>query len=216
MSHASHRLEKIREIARQAAAADPAHDFSHSLRVLANALRIARVEGGDLEVLEAAAYLHDIANLPKNHPEARLSSERSALAAKRILEENGFSEAQITRARDAILCHSFSRGLVPQTLEGRIFQDADRLDSLGAIGIARTFTVGGATNRPIYDSEIPFPDSDGATRAYDDKNNTLDHFFVKLFKLGETMQTEAGRALALERIERMKRFVEELRQEIEM
>src|SRR6185437_3855324 len=113
MSHASHRLEKIREIARQAAAADPAHDFSHSLRVLANALQISRVEGGDPEVLEAAAYLHDIANLPKNHPESRLSSERSAFAAEKILSDAGFSADQIGKAKDAILCHSFSRGLTP-------------------------------------------------------------------------------------------------------
>lgn len=208
------RLESIRKIARQTAAADPAHDFSHCLRVLANALQISRQEGGDAEILEAASFLHDIANLPKSHPDSRLSSERSASAAEKILAENGFSADQIEKAKDAILCHSYSRGLTPRTLEGRIFQDADRLDSLGAIGIARTFTVGGATNRPIYDLEDPFFASGRASREYDDKSNTLDHFFVKLFKLGETMQTDTGRKLAQERIERMKLFVENLRTEI--
>ena len=93
---------------------------------------------------------------------------------------------------------------------GPNFQDADRLDSLGAIGIARTFTVGGATNRPLYDAEDPFMEN----RAPNDKENTLDHFFVKLFKLGEKMQTPTGRKLASERIGVMKDFVEKLREEL--
>ncbi|HUJ28829.1 MAG TPA: HD domain-containing protein [Myxococcales bacterium] len=204
-------MDAIRAIAREAAAADPAHDFSHSLRVLANALRIAQTEGGDADVLTAAAYLHDIANLPKNHPDARLSSERSANQAEAILREHGFAEERIAKVKDAILCHSFSRGLAPQTLEGRIFQDADRLDALGAIGIARTFAVGGAVQRPLYHREDPFLESG---RAPDDRANTLDHFWIKLFKLGATMQTATGKQLAADRIGRMQRFVAELRDEI--
>jgi len=205
------RSEKLAEIARRAAAADPAHDFSHSQRVLANALNIAESEGGDLEVLAAAAYLHDIANLPKNHPESRLSSERSAEQAEQIARELGFSEDAITRLKDAVLCHSYSRGLTPTTLEGRIFQDADRLDAIGAIGVARTFTVGGALGRPMYDAEDPFLESG---RPADDKNNTLDHFFVKLFHLCDRMQTPTGERLAKERTERMKRFLADLADEI--
>lgn len=204
-------MNALRKIAEAAAAADPAHDFSHSLRVLANALRIAREEGGDTAVLQAAAFLHDIANLPKNHPESHLSSERSAHQAEKILRENGFSEERIAKAKDAILCHSFSRGLTPTTLEGKIFQDADRLDALGAIGIARTFTVGGATARPLYSPEDPFL-ADG--RVPNDKTNTLDHFYVKLFNLGATMQTPTGHRLADERIARMKRFIAELESEL--
>jgi len=115
------RSERLEEISRRAAAADPAHDFSHSRRVLANALRIARTEGGDLDVLAAAAYLHDIANLPKNHPHSHLSSERSAEQAEEIARELGFSPDAIVRLKDAVLCHSYSRGLTPTTLEGRIF-----------------------------------------------------------------------------------------------
>jgi uncharacterized protein len=206
--------QKLIEIARSAMAADSAHDFSHCLRVLANAKKIASTEGGDLEVLTAAAFLHDIANLPKNHPESHLSSERSAERAEQILRDLGlptFDNEKLVRMKDAILCHSYSRGLTPQTLEGRIFQDADRLDGIGAIGIARTFTVGGATHRPLYADEDPFLDNG---RTPNDKENTLDHFFVKLFKLSEKMQTETGRRIALERTKRMKRFVDELREEI--
>jgi uncharacterized protein len=204
-------IQKIIEIARAAMAADTAHDFSHCLRVLANARKIAATEGGDLEVLTAAAFLHDISNLPKNHPESHLSSERSSEHAEKILKEFGFSEDKLRKTKDAILCHSYSRGLTPQTLEGRIFQDADRLDGIGAIGIARTYTVGGATQRPLYCSEDPFLEQG---RDPNDKDNTLDHFFIKLFKVGEKMQTPTGRRLAEERTERMRRFVEDLRDEV--
>src|SRR3954454_22000736 len=115
-------LDQIEALARDAAAADPAHDFSHSQRVLRNALQIARHEGGDTEVLAAAAYLHDIANLPKNHPDSKFSSERSAERAAEILKDLGMNETRAALVKDAILCHSYSRGLTPQTLEGRIFQ----------------------------------------------------------------------------------------------
>jgi uncharacterized protein len=201
----------IRAVAERAAAADSAHDFSHSERVLANALRISRDEGGDRDVLTAAAYLHDIANLPKNHPDSKMSSEYSAKRAAEILRELGFEAAKLALVEDAILCHSYSRGLTPQTLEGRIFQDADRLDSLGAVGIARTFAVGGATARPLMHRADPFLKTD---RAPDDKDNTLDHFWKKLFKLESMMQTETGRRLARERVERMKRFIADLEDEV--
>jgi uncharacterized protein len=204
-------ISKIIEIAKASSAADSAHDFSHCLRVLANAKKIAAREGGDLDVLTAAAFLHDLANLPKNHPESHLSSERSSLKAEPILRELGLSEDQVMRAKDAILCHSYSRGLKPQTLEGSIFQDADRLDGIGAIGIARTFTVGGATHRPLYSMEDPFLEG---SRTPDDKDNTLDHFFVKLFKIADKMLTPTGRSLALERTERMKQFLSDLKNEL--
>ena len=118
---------------------------------------------------------------------------------------------KIALVRDAILGHSYSRGLTPQTLEGRVFQDADRLDALGAIGIARTFTVGGATGRKIYHPYDPFAQTD---RLLDDKDNTLDHFEVKLFRLIDKMQTATGREMAHQRIETMRIFFESLQKEI--
>jgi uncharacterized protein len=206
-------IQKIIAFAKNAMAADAAHDFSHCLRVLANAQNIAAVEGGDLEVLTAAAFLHDIANLPKNHPESYLSSERSSERADVILRDLDMSEEKRVKAKDAILCHSYSRGLTPQTLEGRIFQDADRLDGIGAVGIARTFVVGGATGRPMYSIDDPFVEKG---RVPNDKENTLDHFYVKLFKIGEKMQTATGRKMAIERTERMRRFLSEFKEEIHL
>ena len=205
-------LQKIQAIAQAAAAADSAHDYSHSQRVLINALRISEQEGGDREVLAAAAYLHDIANLPKNHPDSRMSSERSAERAGTILRELGFDEHKIPVVQDAILCHSYSRGLTPETAEGRIFQDADRLDALGAIGIARTFC--GRAARPsarCWRSQDPFL-KEG--RVPDDRDNTLDHFWVKLFKLEDKMLTPTGRKLAAERVARMRQFVDDLQDEV--
>jgi uncharacterized protein len=204
-------IQKIISFAKNAMAADAAHDFSHCLRVLANAQNIAAVEGGDLEVLTAAAFLHDIANLPKNHPESHLSSERSSERADVILRELGMSEEKRVKAKDAILCHSYSRGLTPQTLEGRIFQDADRLDGIGAVGIARTFVVGGATQRPMYSIDDPFVENG---RTPNDKENTLDHFYVKLFKIGEKMQTATGKKMAQARTDRMRNYLAELKEEI--
>jgi uncharacterized protein len=204
-------IPKIIAFAKSAMAADSAHDFSHCLRVLANAQNIAASEGGDLEVLTAAAFLHDIANLPKNHPESHLSSERSSEKADLILRDLGMSEEKRVLCKDAILCHSYSRGLTPETLEGRIFQDADRLDGIGAVGIARTFVVGGATGRPMYSIDDPFIENG---RVPSDKDNTLDHFYVKLFKIGEKMQTPTGRRMALERTERMRKFLAEFKEEI--
>ncbi|MCC7441360.1 MAG: HD domain-containing protein [Bdellovibrionales bacterium] len=200
-------------LAAKAAATDSdgAHDLSHSLRVLANALVIAESEGGEPELLAAAALLHDIANLPKNHPEARLSSERSAEAARRLLVAEGFTPSQVERVCDAILCHSFSRGQAPGTLEGRVFQDADRLDALGAIGIARCFATGGGFGARLYHADDPFLRTE---RAPDDKTYSVDHFFTKLFALGERMQTLTGFRLAKSRIERMKRYLAELEDEI--
>src|SRR4051812_2576170 len=113
----------LRDIAAKSAATDPAHDLAHCERVLINALKIAAVEGGDPDVLTAAAYLHDIANIPKNHPQSSMSSELSAARAAQLLTELDFDIEKLVSLKDAILCHSYSRGLTPLTLEGRVFQD---------------------------------------------------------------------------------------------
>jgi uncharacterized protein len=205
------RFQEIQALCRSSASPDPAHDYSHSLRVLANAHALWKIEGGDLEVLAAAAFLHDIGNLPKNHPDSKMSSTRSSERAAKLLAAMGFSATQLTAAQDAILCHSFSRGLTPQTHEGRLFQDADRLDALGAIGIARTYAVGGSTHRPLYCHDDPFC-REG--RKADDKTNTLDHFFVKLMELEKTFLTESGRNIAKQRTAAMGLFLDQLNQEL--
>lgn len=196
---------------------DPVHDFSHSLRVAHNCIQIEAKErssfgkNGDPEILLAAALLHDIGNVEKNHPKAHLSSQFSAEQAEIILRSVGFPSEKIDETLDAILCHSFSAGLTPQTYNGKIFQDADRLDGLGAIGIARLFATGARFNALLYSRNDPFLEHG---RTPNDKDYMVDHFFVKIFRIPEKMQTKTGKLMARERVAVMKAYLNTLKNEI--
>lgn len=190
-------------------ATDPAHDLAHLDRVWINVQSIAD-EQSDMRVLLAASYLHDLINLPKNDPDRHLASRRSAEESEPILGEFGYSEPEIAAIQHAIAAHSFSAGIAPETPEARILRDADRLDALGAIGIARTFSVAGALGRALYDPADPF----GQNRALDDLAFSVDHWKVKLLALPQDMLTARGRMLAKHRAQRMIRFLEDFAQEI--
>jgi uncharacterized protein len=189
---------------------DPAHDYDHIMRVLKNAKKIAKKEDVNMKVITAAVLLHDVISYPKSDPRSKKSSIESAKASRKILKNYRFTQIQIDTIADAIRDHSFSRGVTPSTIEGKILQDADRLDALGAIGIARTFSVGGAENRPFYYSKDPFC----KRRFPDDKSWTVDHFYKKLLLLEKTMNTNTGRAEARKRISMMKKFLDQLKKEI--
>lgn len=204
-------IKSCYEIAVNATEVDSAHDMSHILRVLGNARKIGNIEGADLEILSIAALLHDIKNYPKGHPEAKKSSLRSAEYARDHLEDLGYPEEKIAIVFDAILNHSYSRGQVPETLEGKVLQDADRLDALGAIGLYRCFAVGASSGRPFYCWEDPFAENG---RDLDDKTYSLDHFYQKLFRLPELMQTETGRCIAEQRVAFMQSYVDQLAHEV--
>jgi len=123
---------------------DGSHDVHHARRVKINAHTIASMERkGDEPTLVAAAYLHDLINLPKNHPDRANASLLSADAAAPILTNLGFDTARTSAVQHCILAHSFSANIKPETIEAKILQDADRLESLGALGIARTFYIAG-------------------------------------------------------------------------
>ncbi len=203
-----HRLE---EIAREAArTAEPAHDFGHVRRVAANARAIAEAEGADFGIVLPAALLHELFSYPKDHPDSPRSGEVCAERAADVLRAEAFSEALIEPVCYCIRVHPFSLGIVPETLEAKVLQDADRLDALGAIGIARCFAVGGALGRPFYDPEDPF----ARARPLDDKRWTLDHFGRKLLRLPETLHTETARAMARERAAFIRAFLAQLGREI--
>lgn len=190
-------------------AQDSAHDLTHLDRVWANARAIA---GNDVdgEVLLAACYLHDLVNLPKDSPDRARASTLAAEAAAPILRDLGFDGDRIAATQHAIAAHSFSAGIAPETPEARALRDADRLDALGAVGIARCFAVSGALGRALYDAADPF----AAARDLDDRRQTLDHFRVKLLRLPADMLTEGGLTLAQTRAARMIRFLEDLAEEI--
>lgn len=181
---------------RRQAAPDAAHDLAHLLRVLKTARRIAEEEGAhDPIVLTAAALLHDLVALPKNHPDRAQSSRLAAAAATELLQGLGFPEARLGAVAHAIEAHSFSAGIDPLTPEARALQDADRLDALGAIGLARCFAVSGALGRSLVDTEDPLAEH----RPLDDGRWALDHVQVKLLRLPALMRTAAGRRIGAER-----------------
>lgn len=192
--------------------ADASHDMGHLRRVWRNCRAIAAVEAEavDHEILIAASYLHDWVNLAKNDPDRHLASRRSAEAAIGVLRELGFPPAKHQAVAHAIEAHSFSAGVPPATLEARILQDADRLEALGAIGIARTFYVAGRLNSALFDDTDPF----AARRALDDRRFALDHLALKLFKIADTMTTKGGKMIAAARVATMRQFCESLGDEL--
>lgn len=198
------------DFARLAPKGDAGHDVHHARRVRDNAFRIADREGGDRAVLLAAAYLHDLVSPPKDSPDRSRASALSAEAAAPVLRGLGFDEDRVAATQHAIHAHSFSAGVETTTLEARILQDADRLEALGAIGVARTFYTAGLMNSAMFDADDPF----AADRPLDDRRFALDHFAAKLLKLPATMKTAAGRALAEERLGVMRAFLDAVAAEL--
>jgi len=190
---------------------DPAHDLAHFLRVVQTAKRLGEQEKAKMEILIPAAWLHDFVNIPKNDPRRSQASRLSAQAAILYLREVGYPEEYFSEIAHAIEAHSYSAGIEATSLEARIVQDADRLDGLGAIGIARVFSVGGLLERRIYDPRDPFATQG---RKLDDLTNTIDHFYVKLFNTVGTLKTAAGRIEGLRRAEFMQAYLTEFAKEI--
>jgi uncharacterized protein len=190
---------------------DGSHDHSHLLRVARNAMDIARAEAGcDRRVLTAAVILHDCVAVEKNSPQRSRASRLAAARSREVLTRLGWEPTLIDQATHAIEAHSFSAGIAPETLEARIVQDADRLDAIGAIGIARCFYVAGRMGSGLYD-----PNDPSAThRELDDGAFALDHFRVKLFQVAGKFQTKTGQALADARTRTMELFVQALLSEI--
>lgn len=190
---------------------DAAHDVGHIRRVLANAKTIAAGESVEVgPVLIASACLHDIVSLPKNHPDRSRSSILASRKAWQIVRDLGFKREDCDDVAHAVAAHSFSGGIEPLTPEARILRDADRLDALGATGIARVFAVSGALNRPLWDTDDPFAEA----RAVDDSRFALDHFETKLLRLAEGMTTGTGRRLAEARSDVMRRYLHDLSLEL--
>ena len=185
---------------------EPGHDWNHILRVITLCKKMMKELGANERVLIPAAFLHDIVCLPKNDPNSSTSSSLSALRSLDILKDCGFSEIEMVNISSAIEDHSYSRGRVPRFLEGKILQDADRLDALGAIGILRCASVAANMGSSFYDGEDFWAES----RSYNDKKFMIDHYETKLFKLPQLMNTDWARNEALKRVEFMKLFRSQL------
>lgn len=190
--------------------ADSAHDILHFRRVVATAKRLAKGENGNLEIVIPAAWLHDFVIVPKNDPRRSQASRLSAQAALEFLKLSGFPETYFDEIAHAIEAHSFSAGVEAKTLEAKIVQDADRLDGLGAIGIARCFATAGLMGRAFYCEDDPFCEA----REPNDQEFTIDHFYKKLFKTAETLQTRSGCEEGLRRVAVMQRYLKDLALEV--
>jgi uncharacterized protein len=189
---------------------DGAHDLAHLQRVWHNVRTLHEAEGGDLEVLLAAVLLHDCVAVEKNSPLRSQASRLAAEKASSVLAELNWPSDKIASVAHAIEAHSFSANITPLTLEAKIVQDADRLDSLGMLGVARTFYIAGRMGSALYDPQDP----QAKHRDYDDKRFCLDHFQTKLLHLADGFQTVAGQRLAQIRHQRLKGFMEQFMEEI--
>lgn len=176
---------------------DGAHDISHLNRVwrTARALLASYTEA-DPMVVQAACYLHDIVNLPKDHPERHQASRLAARLACEKLARAGFPQSKLEGVAHAIEAHSFSAAITPATIEAKIVQDADRLDALGAVGLARLYYTAGRMGSSLAHPTDPL----AVHRDMDDRAFALDHIEKKLAKLPATMQTAAGRELGEARL----------------
>lgn len=182
------------------------HDYFHTLRVYKMATTLAERENANLTVVQLAALLHDVDDI-KLSPETYAHKDRAVA----FLRGHGVSEAMITLICDIIGEISFkgTDSVVPQTIEGKCVQDADRLDAIGAIGIARAFAYGGSHNRVIHD-----PDIKPAMHMNEDEyrshvSTTLNHFYEKLFLLSDLMNTSSAKRIAEQRENYMKAYISE-------
>lgn len=191
-------------------AADPAHDISHIKRVVNNARYLTNIESANKLVTVPSAWLHDCVQVPKDNPDRTRVSRLAAAEACRFLGETGYPCELLPEVRHAVEAHSFSAAIPVRTKEAGIVQDADRLDALGSIGIARCLLTGGALGSEICHPDDPFCEY----REPDDRAYMVDHFYAKLFKLPATMQTRAGKAEAERRVNMMKAFLAELGREV--
>ncbi|KYG62932.1 hydrolase [Bdellovibrio bacteriovorus] len=189
---------------------DPAHDYLHIMRVVNTAKNLCLHEKADWNVVLPAAFFHDYINVPKGDPRRPYASQLSAEAAIEYLKSVGYPEKYYEAIRHAIEAHSYSANIKATTLEAQIVQDADRLDSLGAIGIARCFATSTMMSRPFYAEEDPWAES----RSLDDKSYGIDHFFQKLFKLVDHLNTPTAKKEGEHRIAFIKTYLEQIKREI--
>ena len=207
MSDTQSWIDQTREHVRNTLAEDSSgHDWYHVERVWRNAVRIGRSEQADMTVVELAALLHDVADWKFHDGDL----EAGARASRAWLESLQVPEEIIAQVCEIVLHLSFKGAAVkehPLPLTGQVVQDADRLDAIGAIGIARAFAYGGHAGRAMYDPEVP-PELHASFAAYkNNKGPTINHFHEKLLLLKDRFHTPTARRLAQERHAFMEEFL---------
>ncbi len=191
---------------------DASHDVHHAHRVWRVARQIAEQESrsSDMLTILAACYMHDVVTLPKDHPERSSASRLAAKKAREILAQESFPSELIDGVCHAVTAHSFSAGIPTETVEAEIVQDADRMEALGAIGLARVFYTSGRMKRQMFDPVDPL----AKNRELDDREYALDHFQCKLLKLADSMKTNAGKDIASERTAYLQHYMDTVCKEL--
>lgn len=186
------------------------HAFDHTQRVYELSIKLSRGQKVDMDILKAAALLHDIARMKEDCKEVVCHAAHGAEMSKKILEESKFPKEKIEKVCYAINVHRHSKGVKAETIEAQILQDADRLDALGAITIARMFSTGGKINRPIYDPSKPLV---GNISGYE---STIHGFYAKILKITpETFNTEKAKKIAKKRYVFVEKFIKQFKLEWE-
>jgi uncharacterized protein len=186
------------------------HGWDHTGRVYEICLRIGRKEGADLDVLRLAALLHDIGREEEDRSNGRIChAAKGAALARQILEKTGVDEAQTVRVVRCIETHRYRGRLIPDSLEAKILFDADKLDSIGAIGIGRAFLFAGEVGARLHDPKIKVR----RTKPYTKEDSAYREFLVKLSRIKDRMFTVEGKKIARERHEFMTEFFGRLNKE---
>jgi uncharacterized protein len=188
---------------------DAAHDLDHVRRVVVAAADLCAPEGANERLVRAAAWLHDCVHVAKDSPDRSRASRMCANEAGRFLRGLGWTESDVLAVEHAVEAHSFTAGIEPRTPEARVVQDADRLDALGAHGLARNLMLAGSWNGRLAHPTDPW----ARRRPLDDRAWAVDHHFAKLLRLPGTMKTAAGRREAVRRADFLKLFLRELARE---
>lgn len=188
------------------------HDYYHTIRVYNMAKTLSEVEGGDKKIIELAALLHDVDDYKLVESNKELYHN-----AKTFLRKNNVEEETIEKICNVISTISYkgSDTKTPETIEGKIVQDADRLDAIGAIGIGRTFAYGGSKGISMHIPDYEYRENMNEEEYCNNKGTTISHFYEKLLKLKELMNTEEAKIIAEKRHSYMEKFLEEFFEEWE-
>jgi uncharacterized protein len=186
------------------------HDYFHIERVVKNAKNVARYEGGDLFIIEMAALLHDIADWKFHQDDENISQNK----IKEWLLSLKVSEKETQNIFDIVKHISYKGGtnkVRMNSIEGKIVQDADRLDALGAIGIARAFAYGGYSGREIYNPSVKAREYKSFNQFKNSlyKNTSINHFYEKLLLLKDKMNTKTGKKMAIKRHNFIKKYLKQ-------
>lgn len=191
------------------------HDWWHIQRVWTLAKKLARLEGANMEIVELAALLHDVADRKLNDGDEEVGLRK----VRTFLMDNGADKITTKEVLSIIEGYSYTAHLRNKkgmdTLEGQVVQDADRLDAIGAIGIARTFNYGGHHNRPLYDPQIPLSATVTAEAYTKSTSPTINHFYEKLLHLKDLMNTKTAKKIASSRHRFMERYLKQFFKEWE-